>query len=48
MNLIVDEQLDAVACSIPEARTNPNAVRVSQVLQHLFRNIWRLGSRSFL
>ena len=48
VNFIVDKQLDSVAGSVPQARTHPNAVGISQILKRMFRNILRLKRNSLL
>jgi hypothetical protein len=40
-DLIVDEELDAIACFIPSARTNPNAVCIAQMLERILRSARR-------
>src|SRR5437879_6933172 len=47
-DLIVDEQFDAVARLVANARPHPNAVRVSKMLEHVFRSAWPTGLSSFL
>ena len=47
-DLIVDEQFDAAARLVANARTHPNAVRVPKMLEHVFGIVLRLGLSGFL